>query len=285
MSTQPSSDLDRTDQLPVLDVEAYEASLAEGQKALGRTDTWAVSALQDMDELAEATRKERRPAHRNLPRPKAAELTANVERILHRIAELEAEITAAHEANAALQKRSKAIESERDQQLQRVRALEAESARLGEHRVLAESKVDSLERQLDEQAHRAKLEIEDLRSLHRAEAERRAEDVATLEKAVTDEKASNARLAQQLAAKLKDCERLAVVVDDNLRESQSLLQEREGIIAQRDQQIAAIEGELRGVVDELESERQRLSAAMTAIAAAEPQRVEMEERVQELTAQ
>ena len=39
------SSLDRTDVLPVLDVEAYEETLVENSKSLSRTDTWTVEAL------------------------------------------------------------------------------------------------------------------------------------------------------------------------------------------------------------------------------------------------
>ena len=46
--------LDRTDVLPVLDVEAYEATLVESQKSLSRTDTWTVEALRDIDEIVES---------------------------------------------------------------------------------------------------------------------------------------------------------------------------------------------------------------------------------------
>ena len=46
--------LDRTDVLPVLDVEAYEVTLVESQKSLSRTDTWTVEALRDIDELIDS---------------------------------------------------------------------------------------------------------------------------------------------------------------------------------------------------------------------------------------
>src|SRR5262245_27318439 len=154
------ADLDSTDQLPVLDVEAYEASLAESQKGLARTDVWAVGALQEMDELEEVVKQPRR--NRAPGKTTAAELTANVERILHRIAELESEITASHEANAVLQKRGRTVEADRDQHVQRIRALEAENARLGEHRTLADTKMEGLERQMAEQVERARADLEQL---------------------------------------------------------------------------------------------------------------------------
>ena len=50
--------LDRTDVLPVLDVEAYEATLVESQRTLSRTDTWTVEALRDIDELVDSATHE-----------------------------------------------------------------------------------------------------------------------------------------------------------------------------------------------------------------------------------
>jgi chromosome segregation ATPase len=276
MSTEPesASELDRTDQLPVLDVEAYEASLAETQKGLSRTDVWVVSVLQDMDELSETTRPTRRQVQRVSSRPNAAEITANVERILHRISELETEIATAHEANAVLQKRGKALENDRDEQVQRIRALEVEHARLSEHRALAESKVDTLERQLVEQSERANARLEELHGERRADADRHTQELAALDKTLAEEKAANTKLARQLAAKLKDCERMASEAEESQREHHALLLERESIIAQRDQQIAALQSEL-------DSERERLAAAVAAAEEAEPRRIELESELEE----
>ncbi len=52
------SSLDRTDVLPVLDVEAYEETLVENSKSLSRTDTWTVEALRDIDELIDSATHE-----------------------------------------------------------------------------------------------------------------------------------------------------------------------------------------------------------------------------------
>src|SRR5690242_9778484 len=60
-SKPPSDSLDRTDVLPVLDVEAYEQTLVENQKGLSRTDTWTVEALRDIDELVESATHEAAP--------------------------------------------------------------------------------------------------------------------------------------------------------------------------------------------------------------------------------
>src|ERR1700752_3907504 len=123
------SSLDRTDVLPVLDVEAYEATLIESQKTLSRTDTWTVDALQDIDELIESATHEGpvevRSINVNRDKPKSEAFTVNVDRILKRIADLEADIVTAHEANALLQKRNDSIQAERDQHAARVEALTA----------------------------------------------------------------------------------------------------------------------------------------------------------------
>ena len=49
--------LDRTDVLPVLDVEAYEDALVEKSKSLSRTDTWTVEALRDIKATVDAMHK------------------------------------------------------------------------------------------------------------------------------------------------------------------------------------------------------------------------------------
>jgi chromosome segregation ATPase len=222
----PNADLDRTDELPVLDVAAYEASLAENARTLSRTDTWTVEALRDIDELAESTRKEPRASSRAAGEsPVAQALTVNVERILKRIAVLEADITEAHEANVALQKRSKTVETERDQQTQRIRALENDNARLAEHRSLAEEMTRRLEQQLRDQTRRSEAELKEL-------TEQRAQAIAALEKPLADEKAANSKLARQLAAKLHDCERLSSLVEQRDRILEDLTQARERLSQQ-----------------------------------------------------
>ena len=66
MSTQPEhSDLDKTDELPVLDVAAYEASLAASEDPLASTDTWMVESLRESEtvrDLESAKRARSRPA-------------------------------------------------------------------------------------------------------------------------------------------------------------------------------------------------------------------------------
>jgi pSer/pThr/pTyr-binding forkhead associated (FHA) protein len=199
MSIQPdcsSEDLDRTDELPVLDVAAYEARVAEEQKGLSRTDAWSVDPLRDMDELSESAQQHKQGSSRK-EGIDAGALTANVERILKRIAELEAEITAAHEANAALQKRSKALEADRDREAQRARSIEAENARLCEHRVLAEEMVARGERELREQSQRAEAAFNELQSSSRAERLRSHREHEDLRRQIDRTAAETAALQEQ----------------------------------------------------------------------------------------
>jgi pSer/pThr/pTyr-binding forkhead associated (FHA) protein len=201
MSIQPgysNDDLDRTDELPVLDVEAYEASLAENQQGLSRTDAWAVETLRDMDGLAESAQQRKLASGRKAGKESAdaSALTVNVERILKRIAELEGEITAAHEANAALQKRSKAIEADRDQQALRARSLEAENARLCEHRTLSEEMVARFERELREQSQHADAAFKELQSTSSAERLRADQEREDLQRQLDKIAARSAELQE-----------------------------------------------------------------------------------------
>ncbi|HEY4370241.1 MAG TPA: FHA domain-containing protein [Steroidobacteraceae bacterium] len=179
MSTQPEShdDLDSTDELPRLDVAAYEASLAEAARdGLSRTDTWAVEALQDLDDIAEAQQPDppppaQWPGPRN-PGPHhlgTGEPPVNIARILQRMAQLESDIVAAHEANAALHKRNQSIHSARDEQMVRIRALEADNARLAGHHALADGMQERFEQQLREQSQHSDDQFKELQSARFAE--------------------------------------------------------------------------------------------------------------------
>jgi chromosome segregation ATPase len=209
MHTQPTpadttiSSLDRTDVLPVLDVEAYEATLVENQTSLSRTDTWTVDALQDIDELIESATHEApvevRSINVNRDAPAAEAFTVNVDRILKRIADLEADIVKAHDANAVLLKRNEALQAERDQHAARVETLAAEQARLAEHRALAEEMGQRSENQLREEVQRLEGRLKES------------------ERTLTAEKASAAELARRFAAKLSEHDRLVTIIEQHNR--------------------------------------------------------------------
>ena len=219
MQTRPAADadtsinaLDRTDVLPVLDVEAYEATLVESQKSLSRTDTWTVEALRDIDELVDSATHEAPVEVRSINVNKAAPeaFTVNVDRILKRIADLEADIVKAHDANAALQKRNETLQAERDQHAARIDALTIESARVAEHRTLAEEMAQRTEKQLREDLHRYEMQLKELQGNH-------AKALAANERALSGEKASSAELARRFAAKLSEHDKLHAIVESHTR--------------------------------------------------------------------
>jgi len=209
------SSLDRTDVLPVLDVEAYEATLNESQKTLSRTDTWTVDALQDIDELIESATHEGpvevRSINVNRDTPKSEAFTVNVDRILKRIADLEADIVTAHEANALLQKRNDSIQAERDQHAARVDALTAEQSRLAEHRALAEEMTQRSEKQLRDELQKLEARIKDS------------------ERALTAEKASAAELARRFAAKLSEHDKLVAIIEQHNRQIDEIVTVRDDL--------------------------------------------------------
>src|SRR5688572_2864141 len=220
MQTQPTpadssiNALDRTDVLPVLDVEAYEQTLVENAKSLSRTDTWTVEALRDIDELVESATHEGPVEVRsiNVSKGTAAPeaFTVNVDRILKRIADLESDIVRAQDANAILQKRSEALLGERDEHAARVESLAVEHARLAEHRTLAEEMAQRFEKQLREETQRHAAQLKELNESH-------AKALAAVERALTHEKASSAELARRFAAKLSEHDKLLAMVEQHAR--------------------------------------------------------------------
>lgn len=220
MSTQFDTsivDLDRTDELPVLDVAAYEASLASNDNSLSRTDTWAVEPLRvvnepddkPVDAVALST-VSKQSAH-------AEALTINVERILKRIAELEAKIVATRDANATLQRDCEALRAERTQDELRTRALQAENAQLCEHRALSDQTAQRFEQQLCD----------------------RAETIAELEESLSNEKNTAADLSRQLAAKLTDCGKAVSIIEQRNRTIDDLIRGSDDLNQRLQQEIAA----------------------------------------------
>lgn len=224
----PISSLDRTDVLPVLDVEAYEATLVESQKTLSRTDTWTVDALQDIDELIESATHEApvevRSINVNREAPAAEAFTVNVDRILKRIADLEADIVKAHDANAVLHKRNETLQAERDQHAARVETLAAEQARLAEHRTLAEEMKQRSEKQLREEVQRLEARLRES------------------ERTLVTEKASAAELARRFAAKLSEHDKLITIIEQHNRTV-------DDIVAVRDELDQRLRNELESGAD------------------------------------
>src|SRR5262249_23738445 len=93
----------------------------------------------------------------------------NVARIAQRMAQLENDIAAALEANAALRKRNEAIQQGREEQIARIRALEADNERLSEHRSLASGMQERFEQQLREQSLHTDGQLKEVQSARFAE--------------------------------------------------------------------------------------------------------------------
>jgi pSer/pThr/pTyr-binding forkhead associated (FHA) protein len=252
--------LERTDVLPVLDVEAYEQTLVEKSKTLSRTDTWTVEALRDIDELVESATHEApvevRSINVNKGAPAADTLTVNVDRILKRIADLEADIVMAHDANAVLHKRNETLQLERDQYAARLETLTTESARLAEHRTLAEEMAQRTEKQLRE-------------DLQRHEAQ------------LKHEKTSSSELARRFAAKLSEYDRLLANVGQHARTIDELVQERDDLDQRLRDEIAAA-AELRS---KLAANEEAMSANRALLLEREGALAEEARRQNELNAQ
>ncbi|MGH8185428.1 MAG: hypothetical protein ACREUC_02600, partial [Steroidobacteraceae bacterium] len=260
MSVQPNPtkhDLDSTDELPVLDVVAYEASLTQTQQGLSRTDTWTVEALQDIDDIVESAQHESSTASR--PALKEADgsgLTVNVNRILERISDLESDIVTAHEANAALQKRAEAMQAERDEHAARIQALEAENARVSEHRALSEEMAQRLEQQLREQTQRADAQIKQLHASHTAERTRVDQEQSETERKLAQMAAEHERRVAHMAG-----ERVS------LQQDQRALQEQLRTLKETaDQQLQALAAAAKALSHEQASSAQlarRLAVKLT----------------------
>ena len=274
----PISALDRTDVLPVLDVEAYEATLVESQKTLSRTDTWTVEALRDIDELVDSATHEApvevRSINVNKAGPAPEAFTVNIDRILKRIADLEADIVKAHDANAVLHKHNEALQIERDGHAARSEAFAAESARLAEHRTLADEMAQRTQKQLREELQRHESQLKQLQDDH-------AKVLATAERALSHERASSAELARRFAAKLSEHDRLLSTVGQHTRTVDELVAVRDDL-DQRLQDELAAGAELKA---KLAASEETISANRAALLEREGALAEEGRRQTELTAQ
>jgi chromosome segregation ATPase len=262
MSTQLDTvvvDLDRTDELPILDVDAYEASFAANDKNLSRANTWTLASLRLVDECDDASKDAVLSASAAKPSVQAESLTANLECTLRRITQLEAEIVASHQANETLQ-------HERDAGEMRIKALEADNARLREDRAHSDATAQRLEQQLRE----------------------RGESTAVLEQCLSNAKDIATHLSQQLGAKLADCEKAGSIIEvrnrtiedlirqgadldrrlqqetaasadlaarlavaeESLRENHSLLIEQDGVIANNEAQLVQAQSQIQRLIEE-----------------------------------
>jgi chromosome segregation ATPase len=272
------SSLDRTDVLPVLDVEAYEETLVENSKSLSRTDTWTVEALRDIDELIESATHEAPTEVRGINVAKAAPapeaFTVNIDRILKRIADLESDIVKAHDANAILHKRVEALQLERDQHAARVDKLTAEHARVAEHRTLAEEMAQRTEKQLREDSQRYETQLKELRDNH-------AKAIAVAERTLSSEKASSGELARRFAAKLTEHDKLRALAEQHARTAQEVIAARDDL----DQRLRKEIGTSHELKVKLAANEEAMSSNRALLLERESALAEEGRRQAELTAQ
>lgn len=250
MSSQPPvlhdqvqhDDLDRTDELPVLDVEAYEATLYSQTQGLARTDTWSVEALQDLDELTQA-RDELRSAREAQDNASTADaLTANVDSILQRIAALEADIVTAHAANEALQRRNDELLEAQEQAKRQRQSLEAENARISEARELAKEMAERAEQKLRAQLDDAVRELAQINEAHAATLAQAAADYAELQTRLELSEAGAAQTRQRNQTLQSEVDRSTSLLGQQVQAIASLeeaLAEQKTLKAQLSRQFAA----------------------------------------------
>ena len=278
------SSLDRTDVLPVLDVEAYEETLVENSKSLSRTDTWTVEALRDIDELIESATHEAPTEVRGINVAKAAPaaeaFTVNIDRILKRIADLEADIVKAHDANAILHKRVEALQLERDQHTARIETLTSEHARVAEHRTLAEEMAQRTEKQLREDSQRYETQLKELRDNH-------AKAIAVADRTLSSEKASSGELARRFAAKLTEHDKLRALAEQHTRTIDEVSATRDDLDRRLRKEIAAsveLKAKLATSEEAMSSSRARLLERESALAEEGRRQVELTAQIEALRA-
>jgi chromosome segregation ATPase len=281
------SSLDRTDVLPVLDVEAYEETLVENSKSLSRTDTWTVEALRDIDELIDSATHEAPTEVRAINVNKAVTapaapvteaFTVNIDRILKRIADLESDIVKAHDANAILHKRIEALQLERDQHAARIDTLTSEHARLTESRTLAEEMAQHTEKQLREDSQRHQTQVKELKESH-------AKVLSVAERTLGNEKASAAELARRFAAKLTEHDKLRVIVEQHTRTIDEVIATRDGLDQRLRQEVAAnleLKAKLAASEETMSSDHALLLERENALAEAARRQAELNAQIEAL---
>ena len=301
MSTQPEAgdDLDRTDELPVLDVAAYGAThLEDDADPLARTDAWAVESSPSQtasDEGAVARSIPTLPLRSLNATSTGPDVSLDVDRVLNRIAELEAGIVAARAAQAEAEGRCQSLLSERETFEQRIAAVEASNARLSEQSVISQELSQRLEQQLREQSEHHRERLAEIETAREADQLAARQDRAVLERQIEQTAANLSDTADehaQLKAALDEAIALAATRAERIDELQQALAEEEdaayglgrnlaaklaehdtlaSMVAQRNATIAALEHER----DDLGLQLQQSTANANA---------EMERLMQELQA-
>ncbi|HMN44217.1 MAG TPA: FHA domain-containing protein [Povalibacter sp.] len=267
MSTHPDAeDLDRTDELPQLDVVAYEtAQPPELTDALSTTDTWLVEGLDEP-----GTETIVRTSQAGFPVPGGVDLSLNVERLRQRIQALEAELAAARRAQRETEEAATRIpNAERSELNSRLAAADEQLAHLRQQHEISTALIQRLQQQLRDQgeSHRAQLiKADEAREADRLAAEQqrvsleqqlerstanftstadeharlrealeesrelaaaRARQIDELQRAVITENGKANVLARNLAAKLADYDIMSAMVTQRNATIASLERSRE----------------------------------------------------------
>ncbi len=278
MSTHPDSDdLDRTDELPQLDVAAYEAEHPPTlTDALSTTDTWLVESFGEPE-----TETIVRTGQSGFPVPGGVDLSINVERLRKRIDALEAELVAARRVQRETEEAATRLpNAERSELTARLSAVEAQNAHLQKQAEIAEALNQRLQQQLRDQVETHKTQLarsDEARETDRQAAERhrialeqqlerstasftgtadeyarlrraleearelasaRARQIDELQRAVIAENGKAHALGRNLAAKLADYDILSSMVSQRNATIASLETSREELNEQLQQAFA-----------------------------------------------
>jgi pSer/pThr/pTyr-binding forkhead associated (FHA) protein len=250
MSTQlesykDSEDQDPTDELPVLDVAAYEAAFLE------HGDDTVQLNIAELNKSVATLASPAPEAQLSLPvkvrgrDPKGQaklELTADVDLILKRITDLEAQVVNLRGVNDGLKLRCDTLIAEREAQARGLLAIQADNARLVEHRSLAAEMTARLEEKLREQAAQSVVQITALQT-QRNEENTKYEQVRTeLQQHLAETRLQLAALQQDhnlLREDLRTTSGLAAGRAETIANLQSHLSQAESSAAQLARQLAA----------------------------------------------
>jgi chromosome segregation ATPase len=263
MSIHPHSDhdeLDRTDELPRLDVAAYEAKLAaEASDTLGSTDTWAVQGLRDA-EAEEAKQQDtaayRFPRARVQPdRPRTSDVTLDANRILGRLSQLESELTTAKEQQIDLQTRLDRLNVEFASKENDVRALSSDNARLTEQRLVVVERIKTLEQQLRAETAQFERDLTQQRETHSTEQNAATKARLALEQQLAELNSTAAQLRDdnsRLDDEAQAATKLVKTQTDLIDQFKQRLQSEEKNTAQLARHLAAKLAEHSGAANEIE---------------------------------
>lgn len=265
------SDLDRTDELPLLDLAVYEAPRKHADDALSSTDTWATQEFKDLMDAGAVQSAE--PVDQEIAqwryakpvRPGGADLSVNIDGLLKRIAELEAAAASSRAAGTELEEQCESLRKERGVLEQQLMAVEAGYARLEEQRAITQELAQRLEGQLRDQAEQHHARLAEVEAAREAEQNAAQQDRAALQrqieqttanfsstidehaklKAALEESltlaAARAERIDQLQQALADEETAAYTLGRNLASKLADYDVLAATVAQRDATIAALE--------------------------------------------